>query len=354
MGGKVAALLLAAALIAGCGGSKPTARAADEAKPGAGAPAGGAAAAGPSDPDKGQGGRGQDDKDKRDKDESHTVMLTPDERTRLGIASSPAQAVTFTQSATAFAVVLSHESIAQVVADLETAQSAAHLSQTALTRGQSLASGPGALGVDALETLEKQSAADRSALSLAQRKLTVVLGVRFPWQSTAAGGVLDALATGRSKLVRATFPSGALSGEPPKSLRLLPLDPGAGNTSWTASPVWAAPQDSTLPGRSYFALIENADVPEGLRFQAVPSGASANGVAGVLVPATAVVISNGQYWCYLEKTAGTFTRVSIDIARPLGQGYFVNDGVAEGDPVVTSSAGLLLARESNSSSEPAD
>jgi hypothetical protein len=342
MGGKVAALLLTAALIAGCGGSKPTTQAADKEKPSAGAPAGGAAAA-PADVDK----------DKADKDESHAVMLTADERTRLGIASSPAQAVTFTQSATAFAVVLSHESIAQVVADLETAESAARLSQSALTRGKNLASGPGALGVDALETLEKQSAADRTALSLAQRKLTVVLGVRFPWQNASAGGVLDALAAGRSKLVRATFPSGALSGEPPKSLRLIPLDPGAGNTSWTASPVWAAPQDAALPGRSFFALIEKADVPEGLRFQAV-SGASTNAVAGVLVPATAVVISNGQYWCYLEKTAGTFTRVSIDIARPLGQGYFVNDGVEEGDPVVTSSAGLLLARETNNSSEPAD
>jgi hypothetical protein len=88
-------------------------------------------------------------------------------------------------------------------------------------------------------------------------------------------------------------------------------------------------------------------------------GQSGNGVAGVgdagvLIPASAVVITNGQYWCYLEKTAGTFTRVAIDIARPLGDSYFVNDGVAEGDPVVSSSAGLLLARETNSGSEPAD
>ncbi len=103
---------------------------------------------------------------------------------------------------------LSHESIAQAVADLETAEGAAHLSQAALARAQKLAAGPGALGVDALETLEKQSSADRVALSLAQRKLTVVMGVRFPWKGDAARHVLDALASGRSKWVRATFPLG--------------------------------------------------------------------------------------------------------------------------------------------------
>ncbi len=32
---------------------------------------------------------------------------------------------------------------------------------------------------------------------------------------------------------------------------------------------------------------------------------------------------------------------------PLGEGYFVNKGVAVGDQVVTQSAGLLLAREMN-------
>jgi hypothetical protein len=345
-GGKVTALLwsvaLTAALLAGCGGSKPTTPADDREKTSAGAAAGGAGAGSAA------------------KDEPRSVMLTPDERTRLGITSSPAQAVTYTPSATAFATVLSHDSIAQAVADLETAASAAHLSQTALTRGKNLASGPGALSVDAIETLEKQSAADGAALSLAQRKLTAVLGVRFPWPSATAGGMLDALATGQSKLVRATFPSGALSGQTPKSLRLIPLDPGAsaGSLSLTASPVWEAPQDAALPGRSFFALIGKGDVPEGLRLQAVP-GQSGNGVAGVgdagvLIPASAVVIANSQYWCYLEKTAGTFTRVAIDIARPLGDGYFVNDGVAESDPVVTSSAGLLLARETNSGSEPSD
>jgi hypothetical protein len=165
--------------------------------------------------------------------------------------------------------------------------------------------------------------------------------------------VLDALASGEAKLVRATFPSGVFVGAAPQTLRLVPLE--GGTTSLTASPVWDAPQDTNLPGRSFFALIRKADIAEGARFQAL-SGEPANGVTGVLVPAAAVVISGGQYWCYLEKKADTFARVPIVIDKPFGDGYFVSDGVgpSDGDKVVTSAAGLLLAREMNAASGPED
>jgi hypothetical protein len=265
---------------------------------------------------------------------------------------------------------LGHETIAQSVADLETAAGAARFSEIALTRAQKLATGPGALGTDTLETLQKQRSADLAALSLARRKVTAIVGVRFPWQGAAGdSGTLDGLASGEAKLVRATFPSGVFVGTTPKSLRLLPLEAGVEpsptansaprtahtatpDTSLTASPVWDAPQDPNLPGRSFFAVIRNPDIAEGARFQVIPSS-PASGVNGVLVPATAVVIAGGQYWCYLEKKASTFTRVPIVIDKPLGPGYFVSDGIglSDGDPIVTAAAGLLLAREMNAASE---
>jgi hypothetical protein len=384
MGGKIIALLLAAALIAGCGGSNP-----GDSKSKGDDPAG-AKSATTSEADKAPA-------EGEPSDEPKPVVLTAEERQKLGITTAPAQAITFNDSSTAFGVVLSHESIAQAVADLETAAGAAHLSQVALTRAQKLAAGPGALGVDTLETLQKQNSADQTALVLARRKITAVVGVRFPWQGAEGDrNVLDALASGEAKLVRATFPSGVFAGAAPKTLRLVSLEPGAetfagaavdpgsksatragtvagadstpgsapatragdaalGITSLTASPVWDAPQDTNLPGRSFFALIRKANIAEGARFQVLP-GAPANGVPGVLVPATAVVITGGQYWCYLEKKAGTFARVPIVIDKPLGAGYFVSDGVglANGDQVVTSAAGLLLAREMNAASGPED
>ncbi len=364
-------LLLAAGLLAGCDRNavEETPRSA------AGATRGGAA-----DPGDGTAASKSNDADKapaegESSDAPKPLVLTLEERQKLGITTAPAQAITYSNSSAAFGVVLSHETIAQAVADLETAASAAHLSQIALTRGQKLASGPGALGVDTIETLQKQRAADQAALSLARRKITAVVGMRFPWQGAEGDtGVLDALASGEAKLVRATFPSGVFAGVAPKSLRLVPLEPGtdpspsansaqraghaptpATNTSLTASPVWDAPQDPNLPGRSFFALLRNAAIAEGSRFQVVPTS-PANGMTGVLVPASAIVITSGQYWCYLEKKPGTFARVSIVIDKPLGAGYFVSDGVglSDGDQVVTSSAGLLLAREMNAASGPDD
>jgi hypothetical protein len=396
MGGKLVVLLLAASLLAGCDRSATEAqrresqeapqarRGAAEGTPrsAAGATRGGAADPGDGGDAKAAGAAASkgDEPDKAPAEaessgEPKPLVLTAEEREKLGIVTAPAQAITFSDSTAAFGVVLSHETIAQAVADLETAASAAHQSQVALTRGQKLAAGPGALGVDTIETLQKQKAADQAALSLARRKITAVVGVRFPWVAAEGDtGTLNALASGEAKLVRATFPSGAFAGAAPKSLRLVPLEPGtvadpnptaqsakrAGdaattNTSLTASPVWDAPQDSSLPGRSFFALLRNADIAEGSRFQVVPTS-PVGGVTGVLVPANAVVITSGQYWCYLEKKPGTFARVPIVIDKPLGAGYFVSDGVgvSEGDKVVTSSAGLLLAREMNAATGPDD
>jgi hypothetical protein len=378
MGGKVIVLLVAmaagAGLLAGCGAADPGdgggQRAAVAKQPNAIAPA-----------------EGQDDKAKAPKDDADKkapvegdssdgpkpVVLTAEERQKLGIATAPAQAVTFNDSSTAFGVVLGHETIAQSVADLETAAGAARFSEVALTRAQKLANGPGALGTDTLENLQKQRSTDLAALSLARRKATAVVGVRFPWQGAAGDSdTLDALASGEAKLLRATFPSGEFVGATPKALRLLPLEAGAEpsptanspprmahaatpDASLTASPVWDAPQDPNLPGRSFFALIRNPDIAEGSRFQVIPSSPT-SGETGILVPATAVVVTGGQYWCYLEKKTGTFTRVPIVIDKPLGPGYFVNDGIglSDGDPIVTAAAGLLLAREMNAASGPDD
>jgi hypothetical protein len=328
MAAKITVVLLAAtALLAGCGSSDLHAPAAAQAS----TPA---------------------DKPDSAHEETKPLELTAQERSRLGIVTTPAQAVTFAPTEVGYGVVLSHESIAQAVADLQTATGAGRVSQTALARAQKLASGPGALGLDAVETLEKQSSADQAALQLARHKLTALLGERLPWQSLGHASELESLASGHARLVRVTFPSGVWTGTTPKTLALFPMDAGPSAPTWSAARVWEAPQDTNIPGRSFFAFIKATDIPEGSRLQA--SDAHSPGAAGVLIPAAAVVISNGAYWCYLEKKADTFSRVAIELGHPLGAGYFVSEGIKNGDPVVIAAAGLLLARETNASSESDD
>jgi hypothetical protein len=63
------------------------------------------------------------------------------------------------------------------------------------------------------------------------------------------------------------------------------------------------------------------------------------------------VISDGKYWCYLETKPYVYVRRQINPDSPVADGYFVTEGIAAGDKMVTAAAGLLLARETNPSTE---
>ena len=348
MGARESLSILSLVLLAACSGGarsgagEHAAAAHDEPANGA-APAGAAAAESGEKP----GNKSDDHKD------DNEVVLTADEAGKLGITTTATQAVTYTPGAQGFGVIVGHDVIAQVAADLQTATAAAHQSEEALARGKRLAAGPGALGTDAVEIATRQVAADQAALELAHRKLTAALGQGFPRQRGGAATLLDDLANGTVKLARVTFPPGALSSGRPKSLRITTLDSSPGVATWTTSELWDAPQDPTLPGRSFFALLNAPEAAEGARLQ-VLAVASSGGLAGVLIPTSAVVVSNGQAWCYVQKKEGTFERTPIDTTRPLADGYFNSAGVSPGDQVVTSAAGLLLARQTNPSTEAPD
>jgi hypothetical protein len=43
--------------------------------------------------------------------------------------------------------------------------------------------------------------------------------------------------------------------------------------------------------------------------------------------------------------------VPLDISRPMAGGYFTKDAIRPGEAIVTSAAGLLLARQTNPGSE---
>lgn len=282
-------------------------------------------------------------------DSAAGVQLSAEEIEKLGIVTTPAKAANFTPETEGYGVVLSHDAIAQAVAEVATAQAAVQQSRAALARVQRLAGTPGAFPAENQESAERQAASDAAALTLAQRRLSASLGQHPPWQDTDNNAVLNDLAGGRSKLVRVTFPLGVLSGATPHSVRIAHLDPNSAAESWKTTTVWDAPADATVPGRSFFALLKDGDAGEGERLQVwAPAGATES---GAWVPASAAVISEGKYWCYVEKQAHSFERKPIDTGKPMEDGYFIEGGIAVNDAVVTTGAGLLLAREINPSTE---
>ncbi|MGD9842213.1 MAG: hypothetical protein AB7F79_05730 [Steroidobacteraceae bacterium] len=278
-----------------------------------------------------------------------SVTLEPDAIAHMGIVTHTAKAIMYAAEKEGYGIVLGHDAIAQSVAEVATAEAAVQQSHAALARVQRLADTPGAFAAEINENATRQAAADAAALTLAQRRLSATLGQNPPWKGSESSTVLGKLASGQIKLVRVTFPLGVLNGAAPHSLRIAHLDPNSVTDSWKTNSVWDAPADASIPGRSFFALLRDTDVGEGEHLQVwVGSGAAESGTE---LPASAVVISDGRYWCYVEKPAGTFVRTAVDTSNPMTNSYFVKDGIAAGDNIVITGAGLLLARQTNSSTE---
>ncbi len=279
------------------------------------------------------------------------ITLTAEQVTKLGVATQPASVADYTAEIAGFGLIVPHDVIATAVAELATAQAAQEQSRAAAARAQRLAGTPGAMSADALESTTRQVATDTAALALAERRLSAVIGAGAVAPS---GSTLQDLASGKLKLLHATFPLGALPGAAPASLRAAHLDAadsGASRTSqWTAHPVWSAPADATVPGRSVFALLNAADAAEGERLLVWAPGVGPP-QRGVVVPAAALVISEGRYWCYVEQIPGVFQRREVATDKPAADGYVVTQGIAAGEKLVTAAAALLLARELNPSTE---
>ena len=277
------------------------------------------------------------------------VSISAKDRQKLGVATVELKAASWSAEINGFAVVVSHDGIAQAVAELASAQAAERQSRAAAARAHELAGSAGALSLETAESAERQAALDAAALALAERRLSSVIGEHPVWLNGPPDANLRALASGRSKLVRATFPMGSSLPQQPQSLRFSRVAAKAGEHGWDARSPWPAQADPSVPGRSFFAVLPETDLSEGERLEAwVPTG---DALKGWLIPATAVVQTEDKYWSYIETAPGKYRRVLVDIERPLDEGYFVSEGFDGGQQVVTSAAALLLARELNPSTE---
>ncbi len=278
------------------------------------------------------------------------LSLPAEQVQKLGILSEAAKSFAYTPEVTGYGVVIPHDGIATAVAELATAQAAAEQSRAVAARAQRLAGTSGAMAADAVENATRQAVSDNAALELARRRLATVIGEGVPGGIATATPLLQDLASGKAKLLRASFALGVIQGGAPPTLRVARLDTAQPAQSWTVHPLWSAPADPSLPGRSFFGVLKMSDAGEGERLLVWAPGTDA-AQRGVTVPAAALVISDGKYWCYVQDKPDHFVRREIATDKPVGAGYFVTTGIAAGDQVVTAQAGLLLARETNPSTE---
>jgi hypothetical protein len=277
----------------------------------------------------------------------HTLALSNADSEHLGLLVSPAPPATYTPHVRGYGVVLNFSALAQSLASVAIAQAAVTESHAALEDARALFGQPHsnhAVSRQALDAAVHRAANDDAQLELAYRQETSVFGQHAPWRTSERDSpILARLASGHAVLVQATFPLGVTFPAAPTVFFVTHLNTGSDERSWTATNIWDAPSDPSIPGRSFYALVEDSDLAQGEHTLIVaPTGKP---MSGVQISSDAVVLSEDKAWCYVFYAPHTFYRLPIDLDRALDGGYFVARGIAPNQPVVVKGAGLLLARE---------
>jgi hypothetical protein len=300
----------------------------------------------------GQSAPAEDKKDAGDNQAG--VTLTPEQVKDLGIATTPARAAIYRQTVSGYGAVVALDTIAQADADVASALAAAAQSAAAAVRARSLSTGEeAAVSREVVEATQSKAAADQAALGLAERKLQSAFGFDAPWKTPAARkAVMAKLASGEASLARITFPLGSLGGQQPSQISVARL--GNATQSWACRTVWEAPADPNLPGNGYYCLLGRTGLAQNEHLTArVGLGPE---LPGVWIPQAALLVGENNSWIYVEPETGHFVRVPVDTGKPDKDGFFLDRGagVTPNEKIVTGAAGLLMARETNPSTEAGD
>lgn len=178
--------------------------------------------------------------------------------------------------------------------------------------------------------------ATRVAYATAQQQWGVALAQRI----TSVSG-LTPFITLEQVVLQVSLPADASAIAPPQLLVSVP--DGRLVQARLLGP--ASRTDPKLQGRVflYVAPGASAGLTPGMNVQVYL--ASGNATAGVLIPTSAVIWTQGTSCVYIEGEPGRFARRAVPLDSPAQAGWFVTSGFAPGERVVVSGAQLLLSEE---------
>jgi hypothetical protein len=191
--------------------------------------------------------------------------------------------------------------------------------------------------------LARQAAAVQGAASIRDAMRSAWGDAIAGWATRPDSPMLEALLQQRAFLVQLVLPY-----DLPKSAargRISVAPAMAREKARVARFIADSPQvDPGLPGETYFYVVDGSGFRAGMRV-AARVGLGGAPVAGVIVPAQAVVWHAGKAWAYLKQDEQTFARHEVAAAEELEGGWFNAGGFQAGDEVVVSGAQLLLSEE---------
>ena len=271
-------------------------------------------------------------------DEPRSEAYSPEHESNFKPVTAALVPAEMASKITGIATLLSPDTLTQINAEIRAAEIASGFSRRTVERFK----GTTSLGEQRLDNAERQAATDATQVALLELKLRNAWGDTAPFLvAENRQRLVDELSLGKITLVRLDFPRS--DERDPKNVRITPLG-GGEETALTA--VWPAPSGNfAMPGTSFFGIMPTGP---GLRpgDRAKVNAERSATTAGVIVPASAVVVSAGESWCYVETGPGKFERKRITLTTPVAEGYVTKE-FASGTKVVVEGASALLSREAD-------
>jgi multidrug efflux system membrane fusion protein len=274
------------------------------------------------------------------------VELSRDEQARIGLETEKVNAVTQSQEATAYGVVLDPAPLAALDAELASTRAAVAASRAEYERARLLHSEQQNVSLKDFETARAKFQADQTQLNLQYQRLADEWGVQLSAMKPAERArLIDALTKRIAGIMRVSLPPGQpLAGEP-KEARLVVL--GYETQPLVTRTIWSAPTvDSRLQGQSFLLEVERQGFP--LRpGMSITAYLESPGTAkpAVEVPEAAVVRMGDRAWAYVQIAPTRFERRQLEVTMPAASGWFVRSGFEAGDRVVVTGAQALLSEE---------
>jgi hypothetical protein len=275
------------------------------------------------------------------------LKLSPQDARRIGLDTVELHSAQYQPAIQAIATAVDPQPLFQLLAEQRTAEAARSASVASFKRIEALFTNRGSASRQELDAARAQALQDEVRVASVRRSLLQQWGERFAAQD--AQTLADAMASGRRALLRIELLEsmvGALDWSGATLTMPGYADAIAIETAWIAPTA-----NATRPGPVWLAVARtDARLPVDARGR-VHIAQTAGALEGVIVPRSAVVYAEGSSWAFVALTDQHYQRRPLDMTRPTPTGYFVAEGYAVGERVVSSGAGLLLAEQIGSDSE---
>lgn len=285
------------------------------------------------------------------------VTLDAASQARCGIQVSTLEPVPFRKRIDATAVVLPVQDLVTLrnnyltaSAQVEKAKAALDVSTRESQRLQRLYEENQNASAKAVEAAEGAARADQAGLTAATGSLGLIENLAAQsWGNVvskwvAAGSPsLDRVLAQKDSLLQVSLPPEFADAAPPEATIHLPN----GRTQ-QAQLISAFPRVDPRLQRPTFLYITptHAGLAPGMTLFTLLSSRTVR--RGVVVPSEALIWSQNKAWAYVKISPERFARREVQTNTPSGNGWFVTEGFAPGDQVVTRGAQQVFSEETRS------